>query len=101
MRKLMLTLVVFGASLTALAAIPSKANAWWGRWGVGYYAYPSYYYPGAYSSYYGYPSYYSGYYTPAYSSFYYGYPSYYRSYYAPAYSSYYYPGVYPGVYMWP
>jgi hypothetical protein len=110
MRKLMLTLVVFGASLATLAATPSQANAWWRRWGAGYYAYPSYYYyPGAYSSYYSYPAYYSSYYyTPAYSSYYYGgYPAYYGSYYRPAYyytpgySSYYYPGVYPGAYLWP
>jgi hypothetical protein len=112
MRKLMLTLVVLGASLASVAALPSQANAWWGRWGAAYYAYPAYYvYPGAYSYYYSYPAYYtpaysSFYYTPAYSSYYYtpAYSSYYTPYYyTPAYSSYYYyyPGVYPGMYIWP
>lgn len=112
MRKLMLTLVVFGASLAALAAAPSQANAWWGRWSAGYYAYPAYYYPATYSYYYSYPAYYTApsysyYYTPYYSSYsytpaYYYTPGYRSYYYAPGYNSYYYyPGVYPGMYIWP
>jgi hypothetical protein len=99
MRKLMLTLALFSASLVGLAATPSQAAAQWRRWGAGYYSYPSYYYPGAYT--YGYPSYYtpyysSYYYAPAYSSYYYT-PSYRSYYYAPSYG-YYYPSVY--AYPW-
>src|SRR5579884_4306439 len=73
MRKLMLTLVMFGVALAAVVAMPSQANAWWGRWGAAYYAYyPAYYYP-AYSYYYSYPVYYytpAYYYTPVYSHYY-------------------------------
>ena len=103
MRKLMFLLVIFGAALASLAATPTKANAWYRRWGVGYYGYPAYYYPGAYSYYY--TPYYSGYYapyrgyyyTPAYSSYYYT-PAYGSYYYTPAYSSYYYTPYYSGYY---
>ena len=127
MRKLMLTLVLFGAALTAMAATPSKANAWWGRWGAGYCGQAimaireriapitatraTRSYAPAYSSYY---------YAPAYGELLFSllrqfllhsrlqqlllhasysgyYAPSYSSYYTPAYSSYY----YPGVYMWP
>lgn len=87
MRKLMLSLTLFGAALVGLAATPAKAHAQLQGFMQRNYASSAYaYVPAVYRPYdYAYPAYY---YTPAYTSYYYAPPI--SSYsYIPAYTGYY------------